>query len=158
VSSNQVSKTIKIKIYKTVIFLFICRSVKLCQVRGKHRLNLYEKWMLRVLGAERDEVTEAGRNHMRRSSKCLLFINHCQDDEIKEDEVGEACKRDEKCVQHFCWSLKGRDHLEDQGIDERIMLKGFQGKKIRACGLDRLAQDRDEQQALENSVMNLWVP
>jgi hypothetical protein len=132
VSSNQVSKTIKIKIYKTVIFLFICRSVKLCQVRGKHRLNWYENWMLRVLGAERDEVTEAGRNHIMRSSKCLLFINHCQDDEIKEDEVGEACSIhgiDEKCVQNFCWSLKGRDHLEYQGIDERIMLKWISGKE-----------------------------
>jgi hypothetical protein len=29
----------------------------------------------------------------------------------------------EKCIKKFCWSLKGRDHSDDSGIDGRISLK-----------------------------------
>jgi hypothetical protein len=46
--------------------------------------------------------------------------------EIKEDEVGGARRTqggDEKCVQKsWLGSLKGEDHLEDLGVDERIIL------------------------------------
>jgi hypothetical protein len=46
--------------------------------------------------------------------------------EIKEDEVGGARRTqggDEKCAQKL-WlgSLKGGDHLEDLGVDGRIIL------------------------------------
>jgi hypothetical protein len=49
------------------------------------------------------------------------------DNQFKENEMGGACStngRDEKCVQKF-WSenLKGRDHLEDLGVDGRIILE-----------------------------------
>ena len=54
--------------------------------------------------------------------------------------------------------LRERDHLQDLGIDERIILK-FISRKL-AGGMDwsDLAQDRDRWQALVNAVMNLWVP
>jgi hypothetical protein len=46
--------------------------------------------------------------------------------------MGRACTMhggDEKCVQNFeLGNLKGRDHSEDLGIDERIILKLFIGK------------------------------
>jgi hypothetical protein len=51
-------------------------------------------------------------------------------------------------------NLKGRDHLEDLGVDGKIILQW----KCRGCELDSSAQDGDRWQALVNTVMNLWVP
>jgi len=48
-----------------------------------------------------------------------------------------------------------RDHLEDTGLDGRIILKwNFR------TGVDwiDLAQDRDKWRALVNAVRNIWVP
>jgi len=40
--------------------------------------------------------------------------------------MGRACGvfgGNERCVQDFCWgNLRERDHLEDRGVDGRIML------------------------------------
>ena len=53
----------------------------------------------------------------------------------------------------FWWgNLRERAHLEDPGIDGKIILDGYSGR-----GID-LAQDRGRWQALVNAVMNLWVP
>jgi hypothetical protein len=51
--------------------------------------------------------------------------------------------------------LKGRDHSEDLSVDGRTTLEWILGK-----GMDwiYLAQDRDQWQALANTVMNIWVP
>jgi hypothetical protein len=53
--------------------------------------------------------------------------------------------------------LRKGDHLEDPGVDWRIILKwiiGWMG------GMDwiKLAQDRDRRRTLVNTVMNLRVP
>jgi len=38
----------------------------------------------------------------------------------------------ERCVQGFWWgNLRKRDHLEDPGVDERIILRGFH----KMCGV-----------------------
>jgi hypothetical protein len=46
---------------------------------------------------------------------------------MKKNEVGglcDACGRHERCIQGFVWgALRGRHHLEDPGIDGRIILK-----------------------------------
>jgi hypothetical protein len=57
----------------------------------------------------------------------------------------------------FWWgNLRERDHLEDPGIDGRIILIWI----LRLWGVDwiKMAQDRERWWALVNMVMNLWVP
>jgi hypothetical protein len=55
------------------------------------------------------------------------------------------------------WSenLKGTDHMEDLGVEERIILEWRLGKVVDWL---HLAQDRDQWRTLVNTVMNLWVP
>ena len=60
----------------------------------------------------------------------------------------------------FWWgNLRGRDHLEDPGVDGRIILRWIFRKW--GCGdMDciKLAQDRDRWRALVNAVMSRRVP
>jgi hypothetical protein len=46
--------------------------------------------------------------------------------EIKENKMGRACGtygRHERSIQGFVWRCEGRNHLEDLGVDGRIVLK-----------------------------------
>jgi hypothetical protein len=55
-------------------------------------------------------------------------------------------------------NLKGKDHLEDQGIDGRIIFEQvLRETGWKSVDLMHLVQDRDWWQALVNTVMNLWV-
>ena len=55
-----------------------------------------------------------------------------------------------------CGNLRDRDHLEDPGLDGRIILRWI----FRKWDMDwfELAQDRDRWRAVVNVVMNRWVP
>jgi hypothetical protein len=56
-------------------------------------------------------------------------------------------------------NLKGRNHLEDPGIDRRIILRWiFRKWARRGRNCTDLAQDKDRWWALVNSIMNLHVP
>jgi hypothetical protein len=60
----------------------------------------------------------------------------------------------------FWWrNLKGREHLEDPGIEGSTILRWI-FRKWAGRGMNRidLAQDKDRWRALVNSVMNLQVP
>jgi hypothetical protein len=50
------------------------------------------------------------------------------------------------------------DHLGDQGVDGRIILKWIFTKWDGGMDKIELAQDTDRWRALVNVVMNLWVP
>jgi hypothetical protein len=59
----------------------------------------------------------------------------------------------------FWWGdLRQRDHLEDLGIDERIILKWILKKKDGGMGCINRAHYRDRWRAVVNTVMNLRVP
>jgi hypothetical protein len=55
------------------------------------------------------------------------FAKYYEGDQVKEDPMGRICSTRgsyEKLIRKF-WSenLKGRDHLEDLGVDGRIILE-----------------------------------
>jgi hypothetical protein len=50
---------------------------------------------------------------------------------------------------------EGRNHLEDPGVDERIILKWIFERLDGGIGWIDLAQDRDRWRAVVNAVMNL---
>ena len=59
----------------------------------------------------------------------------------------------------FWWeNLRERDHLEDPGLDGRIILRWVFKKWDSGHGLDYLAQDRGRWWSFVNAVMSLRVP
>jgi hypothetical protein len=63
----------------------------------------------------------------------------------------------EKCTRFWWESLKGRDHLEDQGVDGRMGSGWILGRLAGGMDWIQLAQDRDQWQATVSAVMNLWA-
>jgi hypothetical protein len=55
-------------------------------------------------------------------------------------------------------NLRERNHLEDPGVDGRIILRWIFRKWDVEAGTGSMAQDRDRWRALVNAVMNLRVP
>ena len=53
--------------------------------------------------------------------------------------------------------LEGRNHLKDQGVDGRMILKWILEKWDGGMDWFDLAQDRDRWPVLVNAVMNLWI-
>ena len=58
----------------------------------------------------------------------------------------------------FWWgNLRGSDHLEDLGVDGRIILKWIFKKYNGGMDWVDLVQDRDRWQAVVNVVISRWV-
>ena len=59
------------------------------------------------------------------------------------------------CTRFWWVNLSERDHLGDQDVDGRIILRWFYQEVGRGCGdWMELAQDRDGWRALVSTVMN----
>jgi hypothetical protein len=54
-----------------------------------------------------------------------------------------TCGGEERCIQFLWENLSERDHLEEPGVDERIILKWIFSKYDGVMGLIDLAQERD---------------
>jgi hypothetical protein len=59
----------------------------------------------------------------------------------------------------FWWgTLRYRDHLEDLGLDRKIILNWIIKRWDRGMDWIELAQDKDKWRALANTVMDIRVP
>jgi hypothetical protein len=68
-SSCLLSKNVKIKTYRTIIFpvvLYGCETWAL-NLREERRLRVFENRVLIIFGPKRDEVTGSGENYIMRS-------------------------------------------------------------------------------------------
>ena len=74
--------------------------------------------------------------------------------QIEKSETGGACSTymgEERCIQGFgVGNRRESDHLEDPGVDERIILRWVFRKWDEGVDWIDLAQDRDRWRALAN--------
>jgi hypothetical protein len=53
--------------------------------------------------------------------------------------MGQVCstdRRDKKCTKYLVVKSEGKNHLEDQDVDGRIILGWILEKRVGGCGLD----------------------
>ena len=83
----------------------------------------------------------------------MIWVGHV------EREGEESMGRGEAYTGFWWGNLRERDHLEDRGVDGRIILRWIFRKWVEgAIDWIELAQDRDRWRALVNAVINLRVP
>ena len=92
----------------------------------RHRLKLFQNRMLRrIFGPKRDEVTRKWRKLHYTLMICTAHPISLGDKTKKNEKDGvcSAYGGQERCIQDFGGKPEGkRDHLEDPGVDGRIIL------------------------------------
>jgi hypothetical protein len=66
--------------------------------------------------------------------------------------------REEECIGFWWGNLSERNHLENLGVDGRIILRWMFRKLDEIWTGSRWLRIGTGRQALVNAVMNLWVP
>ena len=165
-SSSSLSKNLKINIYRTIILPVVlhgCETWSLT-LREEHRLRVFENRVLwRIFGPKTDGVTVEWRKlHNEELNDLYCSPNIVR--VIKSRRIrwaGHVARMGDRrgARRVLIGTPRERDHLEDPGIDWRIILRWiFSMWDVGSwAGLD-LAQDRDRWRALVNAVMNLRVP
>ena len=93
-SSRLLSKNLKIKIYRTIIFpvvLCVCETW-LLTLWEERKSRVFENMALRrIFGPRRDEVTGEWRRLHNEELNDLLLTQYCAGDKIEKKEMGWAC-------------------------------------------------------------------
>jgi hypothetical protein len=141
--SSLLSKNTKIKIYRTIILpvvLYGCETLSLT-MREERRLRVFENRVLRwVFGPKRDEVTgKWKRLHNEELYDLYPSPNIVQ--VMKSRRLrwrGHVAGMGERRGAYRVWwgNLRERDHLENPGLDGRIILRW-----IFKCGMWGLGLD-----------------
>jgi hypothetical protein len=123
-------KNLRIKIYKTIIFPVAVNGCEtwLLTLRDERRLMVFENRVIRrIFGPKRDEVTREWRKlHNEEVILSVSLTQYCSGDKIEKNEGDGACsmywRRVEEYAEFWRGTLRVRGHLEDPGIDGRIIL------------------------------------
>jgi hypothetical protein len=163
-SSSLLSKSVKIKIYRTIILpvvLYGCETWSLT-VRKGCRLRVFENRVLRrMFGPKKDEVTGEWRR-LHNEELCALYFSPNTMQVIKLRRLrwaGHVARVGESTGACTVLTAKPyrRNHLKDPDLDGRIILQ---------CTLKKWNEDiywidpdqgRDRWRALVNAAMNFRV-
>ena len=127
-SSRFLSKHLKIKIYMILlVVLYGCENRSLT-LREERRLRVFEnRVLMRIFGPRRDEVTGEWRKlHNEKLNDLYCSPNTVQEiKSISMRQAGHVARmgRGEAYTGFWWGNLRERDHLEDQGVDGRIILR-----------------------------------
>ena len=144
--SSLLSKNTKVKIYRTVILpvvLYGCETWSLTLMEER-TLRVFENRVLRrIFGHKRDEITE----EWRKLHNEVLNDLYCSPNIVRVMKsrrmrwTGHVARRVWGRVEvhtEFSWgNLREGDHLEDPGLDERMILNASLGSGMWEFRLDR---------------------
>jgi hypothetical protein len=139
-SSRLLSKNATVKICKTIVLLVVLYGCETWSrtLREEHRLRVFENRVLRrIFGPKRDEVRGEWRK-LHNEELHILYSKYHQADQVNENGVGGdmrlAWERREKFTRFWLENPKERDHLEDRGVDGRMVSEWILGRLARGGG------------------------